>query len=231
MNQISKRSLVAVATLAIIAGGTVVARASWVVPASMVTEARTAAMPEGAAPSVAKQRGNVLVTWSAQEIVPGVRIQKYVVTAHSADNPPAADVVRTVAATSADTQSATFSGAEVMSGKWYWTLVPKFEQWIGDESKKSEKLTVVGAQETNSLGVKTPSDAAMASGTATVTAPDDTAASIPVSPPAPSPSPDEDAVAKPPTTTETLPADPSPTTTPSTEPVAPASATSATVAE
>jgi hypothetical protein len=148
MKSPAKKLIIATATLALVGAGTMVAQASWTIPGTAKVKAKAAAMPRGAVPSAAKQGGNALISWSAEEIVPGVRMQTYVVTAHSTDDPPRADIARTVTATSADTLSATFSGSVLTGGKWYWTLIPKYAQWAGAESKKSDKLTFPAAADT-----------------------------------------------------------------------------------
>jgi hypothetical protein len=151
MKSLTKKLIIATATLALVGTGTMIAQASWTIPGTAKVKAKAAAMPRGAVPSAAKQGGNALISWSAEEIAPGVRMQTYVVTAHSADDPPRADIARTVTATSADTLSATFGGSVLTGGKWYWTLVPKYALWAGAESKKSDKLTFPAAADSRSV--------------------------------------------------------------------------------
>lgn len=151
MKSLTKKLIIATATLTLVGAGTMIAQASWTIPGTAKVKAKAAAMPRGAAPSAAKQNGNALVSWSAQEIVPGVRMQKYIVTAHSADDPPRADIAHTITATSADTLSTTFTGSDLAGGKWYWTLIPKFELWTGAESKKSDQRNFPAAADSPSV--------------------------------------------------------------------------------
>ncbi len=141
MKSLTKKLTIVTATIALVGAGTMIAEASWTIPGTAKVKAKAADMPRGAVPSAAEQGGNALVSWSAQEIAPGVRMQTYIVTAHSADDPPRADIARTVTATSADTQSAVFTGSVLAGGKWSWTLLPEYARWAGAESKKSDKLT------------------------------------------------------------------------------------------
>ncbi|MEV4350381.1 hypothetical protein AB0J83_38485 [Actinoplanes sp. NPDC049596] len=125
--------------------GTVYAYADWSVPSSRLTvTARVAAMPRGVAPSAAKQNGQAVVSWSAQELVPGVLMDHYVVTAHSVGAPARPDLTHTVAASGAATESVTFAAAAVAGGKWQWTIVPRYATWSGAESKKSQQLSFPG---------------------------------------------------------------------------------------
>lgn len=134
-------SVVAVAAFG--TAGTLVAQASgWTLEDGRITlSTRVTKMPRGVAPSVARQGVQVVVSWSAQEIVPGVKMDHYVVTAHNVNDLP--DVAHTVAASGAAVESLAFTSAEVGDGgKWYWTIVPKFHLWAGAESGKSQRLTL-----------------------------------------------------------------------------------------
>jgi hypothetical protein len=151
MKSLTKKLTIVTATVALVGAGTMIAQASWTIPGTAKVKAKAAAMPRGAVPSAATQGDNTLVSWSAQEIAPGVRMQTYIVTAHSADDPPRADIARTVTATTADTQSAVFTGTVLAGGKWYWTLVPEYARWAGAESKKSDKLAFPAAADSPSV--------------------------------------------------------------------------------
>ncbi|MEU8814476.1 hypothetical protein [Actinoplanes sp. NPDC048796] len=121
--------------------GTMAANAEWVISGSGQVKMRAPAMPRGTTPSVDKQSSGVVVRWDAQEITRGVRMDHYVVTAHSADRPARPDISRTVASTGEATESVTFDAADMAGGRWYWTVVPRFARWAGDESGKSAELT------------------------------------------------------------------------------------------
>lgn len=139
------RQLVVVSVVAALGlAGTLTAFAGWSIPGTVTVKARAAKMPRGVAPSVAKQSKTAVVSWSAQEIVAGVLMDHYLVTAHSADEPPLPDVTHTVAAAGSSTEFVTFAADEVAGGKWHWTVIPKFRQWAGAESAKSQKLNFPG---------------------------------------------------------------------------------------
>ncbi|MFG1989212.1 hypothetical protein ACGFJ7_04420 [Actinoplanes sp. NPDC048988] len=120
--------------------GTLVAEADWMIGGSAEVRARTAGMPRGVKPSVAKQSKAAVVSWSAQEIAPGIRMDHYVVTAHSVDVPMLPSISRAVAATGKATESVVFGADEVAGGRWYWTIVPRFALWTGAEGGRSTKL-------------------------------------------------------------------------------------------
>src|SRR5687767_14295060 len=131
MNHVSKLLLVTVTAAAVASAGTVIAYASWPVPSKTVkVKIRTVDMPRGVQPSVARSGANAVVTWSPQEIVPGTTMQSYLVTRHSADDAAAIKQFAPVAVT-------TFTDTAVPTGKWYWTVTPKFGGWTGTESRKS----------------------------------------------------------------------------------------------
>ncbi|SNY06412.1 hypothetical protein [Paractinoplanes atraurantiacus] len=120
--------------------GTMAAEAEWVISGSGQVKMRAPSMPRGTTPSVAKQSSAAVVSWSAQELVPDVRMDHYVVTAHSADAPARPSISRTVAASGGATESVTLGADDVAGGRWYWTIVPRFALWAGDESGKSAEL-------------------------------------------------------------------------------------------
>jgi hypothetical protein len=103
--------------------------------------AKVARMPRGVEPSVAKQNGEAVVTWTAQELTPGSLMDRYVVTAHRVGGSAKPDVTRTVTASGAATEVATFTAGELAAGTWNWTVTPKFRDWTGDVSRKSRNLT------------------------------------------------------------------------------------------
>lgn len=141
MKAVIKYLLVAATATALAGAGTLVADAGWSIPGTARVKIPTSAMPRGATPSAAVQGRTAVVSWSAQEIVPGVKMDHYVVTAHNVNDLP--DVVHTVAASGAAVESLAFTSAEVGDGgKWYWTIVPKFHLWAGAESGKSQRLTL-----------------------------------------------------------------------------------------
>src|SRR3954451_12338973 len=142
MRQFVKRCVIAAALVALGIAGTAMAYADWTLPAGRHTvTANVVKMPRGTAPSVAKQAAKAIVSWSAQEVAPGVRMDHYIVMAHSTEDRPLRDVIHTIAATGGDSESVSFAAAEVAGGRWVWTIVPKFRLWTGAESGKSRGLT------------------------------------------------------------------------------------------
>ena len=121
--------------------GTYVAYADWTLPATSMTVAlRAAAMPKGTKPSVAEQSHTAVVSWSAQEIAAGVKMDHYLVTAHNQDETPKPTIVKEVVATGNVSESVIFSAAEVSGSKWRWTVTPRFASWTGAESGLSKAI-------------------------------------------------------------------------------------------
>jgi hypothetical protein len=106
---------------------------------------KVAKMPRGVEPSVAKQSGRAVVTWTAQELTSGSLMDHYVVTAHRVGAPGKPDIARTVAASGTATEVVTFTATELASGTWHWTVVPKFRDWTGTASRTSRNLTFPAA--------------------------------------------------------------------------------------
>jgi cell division septation protein DedD len=159
-------ALVVTVAVALVGAGTLTAHAAWLVPGPVGLKIRTVQMPRGVTPSVAEQDRRAIVSWSAQHIAPGTAMQRYVITAHSVDRPPLADVVHTVVATGADARSTVFAAGEVAGGTWYWTLVPTFESWVDKESKRSGTLGFPAAPDDVSR-IAAPSTAPSPTGTPT----------------------------------------------------------------
>ena len=139
---------IVVATVGVVSiAGTLVARAGWTLPDQTVAAAaRAATMPVGVTPRAAIQHGDAVVNWTAQEIVPGVPMSAYLVTAHDTDPRPLEDVVHTVTANGAGTESVVFPGTELAGGKWQFTIIPRHLSWTGSEGRPSNpKLTFAAA--------------------------------------------------------------------------------------
>jgi hypothetical protein len=153
MRRATKYLAGATLALALGVGGTALASAgSWTVPVTAAISAKVVKMPRGVTPSAAKQSGQAVVSWSAQEITDGVLMDHYVVTAHSVDEPPMPDIARTVEASGGATETAAFTAAELAGGKWYWTVAPKYRAWTGAESGRSQRLNFPGAPAPRSVG-------------------------------------------------------------------------------
>ncbi|GIE27675.1 hypothetical protein Ait01nite_007200 [Actinoplanes italicus] len=164
MRRSAKFLLMVAVVIAMGTGGTVLAYAGgWILPDNKATlAAGVAAMPRGVKPSVAKQSGQAVVVWPAQEIAPGSLMDRYVVTAHHTGASTKPDIARTVVASGNATESVTFTGAELAGGTWNWTIRPKFQEWIGAASGKSHNLAFPVAPVARSA---TPGDSATASPT------------------------------------------------------------------
>lgn len=133
-------ALIGATVTALVAVGTLTANAEWVIHAQAAVKIRTAKVPAGKKPSVAKQSKTAVVSWSAVEIAPGVRMNHYTVIAHSQDLPVKPKIVREIAASGDGSESVTFGAAEVAGGKWRWSVTPRFANWTGAESSLSEAL-------------------------------------------------------------------------------------------
>jgi hypothetical protein len=126
--------VIATASTAVL-GGTLVAFANWTVPSKLVKyTVHTAKMPRGVTPAVGKVGRDAVLTWFPQDIAPGTPMQSYIVTRHSVTD---AGLIEEFPPTTATT----FTDDGVGGGKWYWTLRPKYEQWEGEEGRKSDRLT------------------------------------------------------------------------------------------
>jgi hypothetical protein len=147
MRRTGKVLLIVAVVASLGVAGTVLAYAGgWVVsvgPARLT--ANVATMPRGVEPSVAKQDGQAVISWSAQEIAPGVRMDHYVVTAHSADEPPRPDIVHTLGAGRGPAETVVFTVAEMTGGKWCWSVAPKYRGWTGETSRLSQRLVFPAA--------------------------------------------------------------------------------------
>jgi hypothetical protein len=221
------RHLVVVSVVAALGlAGTLTAFADWSIPGTVTVKARAVKMPRGVNPSVAKQSKTAVVSWSSQELVPDVLMEQYVVTAHSADEPPLPDVAHTVSAAGSSTEFVTFAADEVAGGKWYWTIIPKFRQWAGAESGKSQKLNFPGVPATPEAR-KAPTLTVAADAVVVDAVPTPDASSEPPTvSPAPAETTDKADLAPPPPAEEPTPPPPTQTTPPveapvSSQPVAP----------
>jgi hypothetical protein len=145
MNRLATRYLT-ISSIALGLGiaGTLVANAQWSIPGQGAVQITTAAMPAGTAARAKRKGDSIVVSWDAQQIVPGVKMQQYLVTAHDTQSSPRPDVARTVAATSADAETATFTLAELGNGKWSWGIVAKYQRWSGAEGARSSPPVSVG---------------------------------------------------------------------------------------
>ncbi|GIF24569.1 hypothetical protein BJ973_008048 [Actinoplanes tereljensis] len=142
-----KPLVIAVIAVALGAGGTAFAYAggSWTVPGQAAMTAKVAGMPRGVVPSAAKQGDRAVISWSAQEIGDGVLMDHYVVTAHHVGEPQRPDITRKVAASGEATEVVTFGAAELVGGRWYWTIMPLYRGWTGAVSGRSQRLRFTAA--------------------------------------------------------------------------------------
>ncbi len=220
MRRVSKLLLVTATAVVVTSAGTVIAYANWSIPSKPVkVRVHAVDMPQGVQPSVSSSGADAVVTWSPQEIAPGATMQSYIVTRRSATDAAAVKVFAPVTAM-------TVTDTAVPTGRWYWTVTPKFAKWTGAESKKSAtlKFTASAAPEPTALVANTAAAGSSPSG---ATSPPKPAGGSPVtSPPAPtgpskSPAatePEQEEVNPPPSASEeSTPVDPAPSVTGSAE--------------
>ena len=135
----------ALAVAVVWGAGSGAASANTAVTSSVVrVVVHSAEAPRGVTPNPSIQNGNVVVEWTAQEISSGVKMKSYLVAAHEAGATGHADVIHIVTASGGDSDSSTFTAAELSKGRWRWTVRPKFEQWIGGEGDQSVPVTLPG---------------------------------------------------------------------------------------
>jgi hypothetical protein len=147
-------------TLGLGIAGTLVASAQWSIPGQGAVQVTAAAMPAGDAPKARRAGTSIVVSWDSEQIAPGVEVQKYLVTAHDTQAPARPDVTRTVPATAASTETATFPAVELGEGKWSWGIVAKYQLWSGVEGPRSTPAVVIGrGQPTGLLAAPAPTAA------------------------------------------------------------------------
>jgi hypothetical protein len=146
------------------------AYASWSVPVSdMSITVEAVSMPSGPTPVATADGAQAIVSWDAQQLTSGVKMTAYVVTAHDTEQPAKANVVRTVTASGRSTESASFTAAELVGGKWKWAITPRFQTWTGAEGKLSNpKLVFPAAAPT--AGLAAAADSVVATGSVPATA-------------------------------------------------------------
>jgi hypothetical protein len=153
MRKTSRVLAIGAVAVGLAGAGTISAYAAWSVPVDTLTvTAEAAEMPRGVTPRVAPRDGEAVVSWDAQELAPGTRMDHYVITAHHVGAPARPDITQTVAATGAATETHAFEASAVGGGRWFWTLVPRFASWSGAESAASAELSFPAAAATPSTG-------------------------------------------------------------------------------
>ncbi len=137
MRTMSKITLVAASAAAFISAGTVVAFAAWTTDTTpTVLRTHTAAMPQGNAPSIERNGKNVTLRWVPNRIVPGVKVQSYIVTRVGQGDPVVVcDQVTT----------ASCRDKLVPAGTWTWKVRPVLETWQGEDSPPSLPLQFTGS--------------------------------------------------------------------------------------
>ncbi len=137
MKGLVKSSLVVAGACAVALSGSVYAFASWDTATPTVQLViKTAAMPQGNAPSVDRTGKNALLRWVPNTIVPGVKVQSYIVTRVGQGDPVVVcDQVTT----------ASCRDKLVPAGTWTWTVRPVLETWQGEDSPASLPLQFTGS--------------------------------------------------------------------------------------
>ncbi|WP_433721931.1 hypothetical protein ACQP2Y_42225 [Actinoplanes sp. CA-051413] len=218
MKHMTKVSLVVVTAAAVTFGGSVYAFADWIIDTPRaVLKMRTAAMPAGNSPSVAKNGKNAAIDWVGNKILAGVPAESYIVTRFGAGDPVV--VCDHVTAT-------TCKDKAVPGGTWTWKVQPVLKTWIGDHSPPSVALTFSGSPPTAAELVSATSSAAPlatpvaptggtapGSDTKAVTSPPAAPATTDEPPAATAPEPEEPD-APPPVAEESTPVDPAQSVTP-----------------
>jgi hypothetical protein len=132
------RSLaIAAGAAMLVLSGTLVAYADWTVASEpTVVTLRSADMPQGNAPSVEKTGKNATLRWVPNRIVPGVKVQSYIVTRVGQGDPVVVcDQVTT----------ASCRDKLVPAGTWTWKVRPVLETWQGEDSPPSLPLQFTGS--------------------------------------------------------------------------------------
>lgn len=144
MKRAAAAATIGAVVTAIAVAGTTWAYAGWVVQSNTLTVTGSiAGIPRGATPSVAIHNDQAVVSWNAQEIARGVKMDRYVVTAHSQGRPAKPDVIRQVDASGGGDESTAFTAGDVEGGAiWKWTVIPCFGSWMGAESELSAAIEV-----------------------------------------------------------------------------------------
>ncbi len=142
------RSLaIAAGAAMLVLSGTLVAYADWTVASEpTVVTLRSADMPQGNAPSVEKTGKNATLRWVPNRIVPGVKVQSYIVTRVGQGDPVVVcDQVTT----------ASCRDKLVPAGTWTWTVRPVLETWQGEDSPTSLPLQFTGSPQSPAAGKST----------------------------------------------------------------------------
>lgn len=219
MNSFVKSSVVMASAAALALAGSVYAFAGWnSIGAPTVLSIRTVEMPAGNVPSVDKQGRNAAIDWVGNQIVPGVKVDSYVVTRFGAGG--SVVVCDRVTATSCKDKL-------VPGGTWTWRVQPVFASWTGAASAGSAALTFSGPPPTAAELVSATSPAAPGPPAASPagTTPPGGGPVVVTSPPAPpggakppvvpEPEPEEPDVPPPPAPQQSGPVEPSPSVSPS----------------
>jgi hypothetical protein len=218
MKHMTKVSLVVVTATAVTFGGSMYAFADWIIDTPRAAlKMRTAAMPAGNSPSVAKNGKNASIDWVGNKILAGVPAESYIVTRFGAGDPVV--VCDHVTAT-------TCKDKAVPGGTWTWKVQPVLKTWIGDHSADSVALTFSGPPPTaaalvsstlpaapTAVPVAPTGGSAPGSDTKAVTSPPAAPTTTDKPPAATVPQPDEPD-APPQVAEESAPVDPTPSVTP-----------------
>jgi hypothetical protein len=154
---LKRLAVLAIATTAFLAVGTAVAFAVWTVPPSRAqVGAKAGEMPDGNRPGVKAVDGSVVVRWLAAGDASASGSLRYRVSRYAQDG-----TKQQALKSCGDTVvGLTCTEAGVPVGTWRYTVQPVLGQWTGDESGKSEPVTITAEDRKKNPVDLTPSSGA-----------------------------------------------------------------------
>jgi len=135
MRRLVRLGAVIAGTAGVSVAGIAAAYADWTIPsAPLAIDVQTVAMPAFySAPAVQPRGRQVTVSWVAQRIEKGVKVQRYIVVRQDASG-RGTQVCDTAATTCRDTA--------VPDGAWAYTVRTGYASWPGPESPPSVPVTI-----------------------------------------------------------------------------------------
>ena len=95
--------------------------------------------PDGNAPTVGLSGRNTTLSWTASQFVDGTNVNGYLASRYDAGTGTAATIGSNCAGT---INGLTCTENAVPPGTWYYTITPKYQNWIGGESLDSAAVTI-----------------------------------------------------------------------------------------
>jgi hypothetical protein len=155
MRKLVRLAAVIAGTAGLSVAGIAAAYANWTVPsAPVVIDVETVAMPSfHSAPAVQPHGRGVSVSWAAQRIHKGVKVERYIVVRHDASG-RGTQVCDAAATTCRDTA--------VPDGAWTYTVRTGYASWRGPESPASVPVIIGHAAEPPETSTATTEAASLA---------------------------------------------------------------------